>query len=133
MNTRTPVRAALALAVVLASASLSGCALIAAPIYAQQKDAAVEAQAKADLINALIAAESYAVSNNGAYPTDSDELVDNGYTPGPGMSNMRILVSDGGTRVCLDVTADSGAVYKLLPGGNADNYADGECTDADVN
>jgi type II secretory pathway pseudopilin PulG len=109
------------------TATLGGCALIAAPIFDEQRNAAVEAQAHADLANARIAAENYAVGNMGAYPTDADGLIDNGYTPSEGMSDVRVL-SDG-QDICLSVTAESGTIYKLY---RDDVFVEGECTNADL-
>ena len=111
------------------AATLGGCSLIAVPVFQEQRNAAVEAQAHADLANARIAAESYAVGNMGAYPTDVDGLIENGYTPSEGMSDVRILVGAAGADICLSVTADSGTVYKLY---GANSFVEGECTSADA-
>jgi type IV pilus assembly protein PilA len=113
------------------TATLGGCALIAAPVFEEQRNAAVEAQARSDLANAAIAAESYAVSNMGAYPTDSEGLIENGYIPSEGMSDVRILVGDAGTSYCLSVTVESGDVFKLF--GVVLESGVGECTAADAN
>ena len=130
MNTRTSRRVGLVLALAIASASLSGCSLIAGPILQGQQNAAVEAQARADLANAAIAAESYAVINNGTYPTDSAALLENGYKPSEGMSEVRILVSASRLSYCLSVTAQSGDVFKLF--GLDLESGVGECTAADA-
>lgn len=127
MKTRSH-RAGLVLALVIATTSLSGCSIFAAPLVAQQ-DKAVEATAQLDLINAALAAESFAVSNNGSYPTTSAELKENGYKPSQGMSDVRILVGEG-TYYCLSVTADSGDIFKYL--ASSSSYATGECTPMDA-
>ena len=127
MKTRSR-RAGLVLALVLATASLSGCSIFAAPLAAQQ-DKAVAATAQLDLATAVIAAESFAVGNNGSYPTTSAELKENGYKPSPGMSDVRILVGQG-EYYCLSVTADSGEIFKYI--ASSSTYTSGECTPMDA-
>ena len=127
MKTRSR-RAGLVLALVVATTSLSGCSIFAAPLAAQQ-DKAVEATAQLDLINAAIAAETFAVGNEGLYPTTSAELKENGYKPSQGMSDVRILVGQG-EYYCLSVTADSGEIFKYL--ASSTTYATGECTAMDA-
>ena len=63
-------------------------AAIAIPAFLNQRSAAWEAQAKSDVANAVIAAESYAVDHNGSYvglvaTTGAGKvgLIDNGYNP----------------------------------------------------
>ena len=112
----------------MATTSLSGCSIFAAPLAAQQ-DKAVEATAQVDLATAVIAAESFAAINNGSYPTTSAELKENGYRPSEGMSDVRILVGEG-EYYCLSVTADSGEIFKYIANGGT--YTTGECTPMDA-
>ena len=127
MHTRSR-RVGIVLAIVLASSSLSGCSIFAAPLAAQT-DKAVEATAHLDLSNAVIAAETYAVVNNGSYPTSSAELKENGYRPSEGMSDVRILLGEG-EYYCLSVTADSGEIFKYI--ASSATTTTGECTPMDA-
>jgi len=55
-------------------------AAIAIPAFLNQRQGAWESQVKSDIANAVIAAESYAVSNNGSYASlDGAALTANGY------------------------------------------------------
>jgi type IV pilus assembly protein PilA len=55
-------------------------AAIAVPVFLNQRQQAWTASVKSDLANAAIAAESYAVSNNGSYANlDKAKLVTNGF------------------------------------------------------
>jgi hypothetical protein len=128
VNTRTSLRAGLVVALLAASATLSGCSLFAAPL-AEHANEATELSARVDLSNAAIGMESFAVVNNGAYPTRASDLTDYGYRPRAGMSEVRILVARDGTTYCLSVTTESGDVFKLTP---SSNDGVGECTSADV-
>ena len=73
-------------------------AAIAIPAFLNQRSSAWEAQAKSDIANAVIAAESYAVDNNGAYTglvagtsmPGKKGLQDNGYNK---TDNVNIAVS----------------------------------------
>lgn len=127
MHTRSRP-AALVLALVIATVSLTGCSIFAAPLAAQQ-DKAVAATAQLDLANAAIAAETYAVVNNGSYPTSSADLKANGYKPSEGMSDVRILVGEG-EYYCLSVTADSGEIFKYI--ASSATTTTGECTPMDA-
>jgi type IV pilus assembly protein PilA len=55
-------------------------AAIAIPVFLNQRQQAWTASVKSDLANAALAAESYAVSNNGSYTNlDKAKLVTNGF------------------------------------------------------
>jgi len=55
-------------------------AAIAIPLFLAQREGAWEAQVKSDIANAMIAAETIAVKNNGSYTTVTvAELTANGY------------------------------------------------------
>jgi len=55
-------------------------AAIAIPVFLNQRQGAWESQVKSDIANAVIAAETYAVSNNGSYAgLTLTELDDAGY------------------------------------------------------
>ncbi|MEL0625956.1 prepilin-type N-terminal cleavage/methylation domain-containing protein [Salinibacterium amurskyense] len=62
-------------------------AAIAIPFFLNQRQGAWESQVKSDIANAVIAAETYAVSNNGAF-TDMDvaALAANGYKATPSVA-----------------------------------------------
>lgn len=55
-------------------------AAIAIPFFLNQRQGAWESQVKSDIANAVIAAETYAVGNNGSFTDlDSDALTANGF------------------------------------------------------
>jgi len=59
-------------------------AAIAIPAFLNQRQGAWESQVKSDIANAVIAAESYAVSNNGSYlGLDATKLAASGYNATP--------------------------------------------------
>ncbi|MBH0082522.1 prepilin-type N-terminal cleavage/methylation domain-containing protein [Salinibacterium sp. SWN167] len=59
-------------------------AAIAIPFFLNQRQGAWESQVKSDIANAVIAAETFAVSHNGAFTgMDLTGLTDNGYKPTP--------------------------------------------------
>jgi len=59
-------------------------AAIAIPAFLNQRQGAWESQVKSDIANAVIAAESYAVTNNGSYDGMTlDKLVAAGYNKTP--------------------------------------------------
>ena len=62
-------------------------AAIAIPAFLNQRQSAWEAQVKSDVANAIIAAESLAVDNNGSYATLTDAaLTAKGYLPTDGVT-----------------------------------------------
>ena len=68
-------------------------AAIAIPAFLNQRQGAWESQVKSDIANAVIAAESYAVSNNGSYAgLDVAKLTASGYNPTP---DVLLTVSTG--------------------------------------
>lgn len=59
-------------------------AAIAIPAFLSQREGAWEAQVKSDIANAVIAAETYSVNNNGSYLGLTDALLaSNGYVATP--------------------------------------------------
>ncbi|MBH0109752.1 prepilin-type N-terminal cleavage/methylation domain-containing protein [Salinibacterium sp. NG22] len=61
-------------------------AAIAIPFFLNQRQGAWESQVKSDIANAVIAAETHAVSANGSFEAlDDTALTDNGYKATPGV------------------------------------------------
>ncbi|MGV8858007.1 prepilin-type N-terminal cleavage/methylation domain-containing protein [Rhodoglobus sp.] len=76
-------------------------AAIAIPFFLNQRQGAWESQVKSDIANSVIAAETFAVSNNGSFTgLDETGLKDNGYKPTP--------------RVVLDSVTPTATSYILV-------------------
>ena len=72
-------------------------AAIAIPVFLGQQDAAKDAAAKSDLVNAKIAVSAYQVSNNGAFPRPGDAeaaLGGVGFTKSDNVTRVWIIRSD---------------------------------------
>ncbi|MBH0098208.1 prepilin-type N-terminal cleavage/methylation domain-containing protein [Salinibacterium sp. NSLL150] len=80
-------------------------AAIAIPFFLNQRQGAWESQVKSDIANAVIAAETHAVSANGSFELlDQTALEDNGYKATPGV-NLSID-SASATQYTFAVTHD---------------------------
>ncbi|MEH6782170.1 MAG: prepilin-type N-terminal cleavage/methylation domain-containing protein, partial [Rhodoglobus sp.] len=77
-------------------------AAIAIPFFLNQRQGAWESQVKSDIANAVIAAETYAVGNNGSF-TDLPAAP----TTGTGATNLEANGYKPTTDVILVVTSDS--------------------------
>jgi len=81
-------------------------AAIAIPMFLNQRQGAWEGQVRSDLANATIAAETYALGNNGSYAGMTTALlIDNGFRATPGVV-VTAVPSPAGTGV-------AGATYNL--------------------
>ncbi|MEV8253113.1 prepilin-type N-terminal cleavage/methylation domain-containing protein [Rhodoglobus sp. NPDC076762] len=70
-------------------------AAIAIPFFLNQRQGAWESQVKSDIANAVIAAETYAVGNNGSFDgMDATDLADNGYKQTPRVALDSVDASD---------------------------------------
>jgi type IV pilus assembly protein PilA len=77
-------------------------AAIAIPVFLNQRQGAWEAQVQSDIANAVIAAESYSVSHNGAYTgLDLGGLEANGYNRTP---DVTLAVTATATTYTFSVT-----------------------------
>ncbi|GHD80282.1 type IV pilus assembly protein PilA [Salinibacterium amurskyense] len=71
-------------------------AAIAIPFFLNQRQGAWESQVKSDIANAVIAAETFAVGNNGSFTGLSDTgLSDNGYKATPSVTLAVTPAADG--------------------------------------
>jgi len=69
-------------------------AAIAIPAFLRQREKAWASQVTSDLKNASVAAESYAVDNNGGYSAMTvQSLKDNGYNQTTGVTNVTVTVA----------------------------------------
>ena len=83
-------------------------AAIAIPMFLNQRQGAWEGQARSDLANATIAAETYALNHDGSYAGMTTLLLgDNGYRATPGVTIVATPVAGGGAVV-------AGSSYSLL-------------------
>ena len=78
-------------------------AAIAIPFFLNQRERSFESQAQSALKNAATAAESYATSNNGTYPTTVAQLRTEGYRDTDAVS-LGFGTAPAGSDYCL--TAD---------------------------
>ncbi|MBH0023223.1 prepilin-type N-terminal cleavage/methylation domain-containing protein [Salinibacterium sp. SWN248] len=70
-------------------------AAIAIPFFLNQRQGAWESQVKSDIANSVIAAETFAVSNNGSFTgLDEDALVANGYKQTPRVVLDSVAITD---------------------------------------
>ncbi|MGV8852774.1 MAG: prepilin-type N-terminal cleavage/methylation domain-containing protein, partial [Rhodoglobus sp.] len=68
-------------------------AAIAIPFFLNQRQGAWEAQVKSDIANAVIAAETYAVNNNGSFTGLNDAtLTANGFKPTTNVTTVAVAV-----------------------------------------
>ena len=96
----------LALAAILL-VSLSGCGVAGPAVFIDQKNAASDAQATSDLVNAKTAVIAYTTNDPTTFPT-VDELGPWGYEQSEGV-DLVVLTGDI-TAFCVEVTAASGTV-----------------------
>ena len=83
-------------------------AAIAIPMFLNQRQGAWEGQVRSDLANATIAAETYALNNNGSYAGLTTLLLgDNGYRGTPGVTIVATPNPAAGTVV-------AGSSYTLV-------------------
>ncbi|MBH0053264.1 prepilin-type N-terminal cleavage/methylation domain-containing protein [Salinibacterium sp. SWN139] len=80
-------------------------AAIAIPFFLNQRQGAWESQVKSDIANAVIAAETHAVSANGSFAALNDQaLIDNGYKA---TNDVNLTVGTvTATTYTIDVTHD---------------------------
>lgn len=72
-------------------------AAIAIPFFLNQRQGAWESQVKSDIANAVIAAETYAVGNNGSFTDlDEDALIANGFKKTPRVTLTSVTPSATG-------------------------------------
>lgn len=86
-------------------------------------------QAQYDLVNAVIAAETYATGNNGVYPDGSNlsVLADYGWDPAEAMFIPTLHVSGDGVLYCTDIVSDSGATFKIDNREESTGILEGAC------
>jgi type IV pilus assembly protein PilA len=85
-------------------------AAIAIPMFLSQRESAWEGQVRSDIANAAIAAETYALDNNGSYTGLTPALLEaNGYRITPGVT-ITVAPSAAGTGTA---PAAAGATYTL--------------------
>ena len=82
-------------------------AAIAIPAFLNQRQGAWESQAKSDLANAVIAAETYSTNNNGSYKDMTlTTLTTNGYKATTGVA-LTVTVATGNKSYTLTANHDS--------------------------
>jgi len=76
-------------------------AAIAIPFFLNQRQGAWESQVKSDIANAVIAAETFAIGNNGSFATmDTPKLLLNGYKKTTSVTIVTAVI-DGGNGYTL--------------------------------
>jgi type IV pilus assembly protein PilA len=95
-------------------------AAIAIPVFLGQQDAAKDAAAKSDLVNAKIAISAYQASNNGAFPMPGDAeaaLGGVGFTKSDNVTSVWIIRADR-HGWCIEALSSSSSrpVYSITAG-----------------
>ncbi len=121
-------RIALTLIVAVSALGLAGCAGFN-PIggVLSQEDTANDLAAKSALSTAVMAVETFAISNENVYPTSVADLAEFGYVPTEGVGELQLLSGTGS--YCLDAVSASGRSFKVVSGTPV---AEGECSTADL-
>lgn len=87
-------------------------AAIAIPLFLNQREKGWKAQVESDLKNAAIAAETYAVDNNGSYEgLGTDELEDNGFK---GTDQVDVEVAEGADEKGFVLTGKHDSLDEIL-------------------